>query len=153
MLRSLANLLVVVMTLGLFAAPAAARPTIPIREHCEGTVTNALPGTLFFAGEGVGSHWGRYSIEASNDFDAQGNITNGEFTTTAADGSTISGIYSGTYSALPSGKIRFDVTAQWLVGTGRLEGVTGVGVVVAILDGVTPGSAAEYDTVGFLVLP
>src|SRR5262245_49224927 len=67
--------------------------TVPHKEHCTGTLTDVVPGTLFFAGVGRATHFGRYSIEGNNDFDALGNVLNGEFTTTAADGSTISGTY------------------------------------------------------------
>jgi hypothetical protein len=43
-------------------------------------------------------------------------------------------------------KVRFDVTAVWLEGTDRLEDVTGVGDVVAILDLTT--LKFHYDTDG-----
>ena len=68
----------------------------------------------------------------------------GSFTSTAADGSTISGIYYGTFAPIGGGLFEFNVTAEWLVGTGRLEGVTGIGDVVAVLDGAT--GLLHYDT-------
>lgn len=123
------------------------------RERCTGTITDVINGNLSFAGQGLATHFGRYTIEGSNDVDDQGNVLNGQFTTTAADGSTLSGVYSGTYTPLPDGRFRFDVHASWLVGTGRLEGVTGEGDVVALLQGVAPGDAFEYVTRGFLDFP
>lgn len=137
----------------LWLARDAQADTVPHRERCRGILTSVTPGTLFFAGEGVATHLGRYSIEGSNDFDDQGNVLNGQFTTTAADGSTLSGVYQGTYTPLPDGTVRFDVHVAWLVGTDRLAGVTGQADVVAFLDAVAPGASFEYFTRGFLTFP
>ena len=71
----------------------------------------------------------------------------------AADGSTISGTYEGTYTVLDNGQIQFDVRVLWLEGTGRLEGVTGEADTVAILDGLAAGAAFTYDTEGTLTFP
>lgn len=127
--------------------------TVPHKERCAGTITSVVPGTLHFAGQGNATHFGKYSITGSNDFDDQGNVLNGQFTTTTADGSTISGVYEGTYTPLPGGKVRFDVHVLWLEGTGRLEGVTGEADVVAILDGVEAGAGFTYTTLGTLTFP
>jgi hypothetical protein len=132
---------------------AGAGVIVPHREHATGTLTDVVPGTLYFAGTGTAAHFGRYTITGSNCFDDQGNVLNGTFTTTAADGSTISGIYSGTYTVLSDGTVRFDVQVQWLEGTGRLARVTRDADVVAYLDGVYPGAGFEYFTVGTLTLP
>ena len=144
-----------ILLAGIASSPfsTARAQTVPHREHCTGTLTAIVPGTMFFTGIGVATHFGQYSIEGRHDFDALGNILNGEFTSTAADGSTLSGIYSGTYTPLPDGTFSFDVHALWLEGTGRLEGVTGEGDVIATLAGLAPGSAIEYFTDGFLVFP
>src|SRR5262245_62549741 len=95
---------------------AAAGTTLPHREKCKGTIVDVLPPgpddplpTLLFAGAGRATHFGEYTIEGSNDFDDQGNVRNGQFTTTIGDGSTISGVYEGTYQAFPDGTARFDV--------------------------------------------
>jgi len=151
-LRSLATVVALIACLCL-AGRTSAGPTVPHKEHCTGTLTDVFPGTLFFAGKGTATHFGKYSIEGSNDFDDEGNVLNGEFTTTAADSSTISGIYEGTYTPLPDGSVRFDVHVLWLTGTGRLAGVTGEADVVAFLDGVAPGAAFEYFTRGTLTFP
>jgi hypothetical protein len=137
---------------GTLAQPDLLR-TLPHREQCSGILTDVQPGVLFFAGSGVASYFGRYSIEGSNNFDNLGNVTDGVFTTMAADGSTISGIYFGTYAPLAGTQVRFNVHVEWQQGTGRLEGVTGQAEVVAILEDVAPGAAFEYVTDGTLTFP
>jgi hypothetical protein len=148
-------LLTLVAGLGL-AGPAVAQ-TVPHKERCAGTITTVdlgpHGGTLRFAGTGRATHFGHYAITGSNDFDDQGTVLNGQFTTTAADGSTIAGMYAGTYTPLPSGQVRFDVHVCWVTGTGRLAGVTGEANVVAILDGVAPNAAFQYVTDGTLTFP
>jgi hypothetical protein len=138
---------------GLYLTSAVRAQTVPHKERCTGTLTSVVPGTLHFAGTGNATHFGKYTITGSNDFDDEGNVLNGEFTTTTLDGSTITGVYEGTYTPLPDGRIRFDVHVLWIEGTGRLEGVTGEADVVAFLDGVTPGAAFEYVTKGTLTFP
>jgi hypothetical protein len=143
------------------ANPATAGPTVPHKERCRGTLIDVLPPgpdnplpSLLFAGEGRATHFGKYSIEGSNDFNPlTGEVLNGRFTTTAANGSTISGVYAGTFTPLPDGRTRFDVHVLWLEGTGRLAGVTGAADVVAVLDGTEAGSAFEYVTLGTLTFP
>src|SRR5262245_31436558 len=149
-----------VLTALCLAAPIAAGPTVPHKEQCKGTIVDVLPPgpddplpTLLFAGEGRATHFGEYTIEGSNDFDDQGNVLGGQFTTTLGDGSTLSGVYEGTYQAFPDGTARFDVRVKWLKGTGRLKGVTGEADVVAFLDGINPGDAFEYFTDGTLTFP
>lgn len=134
-------------------ASAFASVTVPHREQCSGTLTAVAPGSLSFAGRGVATHFGQYTITGSNDFDDQGNVLNGQFTTVTSDGSSITGNFSGTYTLLSSGQVRFDVIVHWVAGSGRLAGVTGTADVVAILDGVTPGAAFEYETLGALTFP
>jgi hypothetical protein len=89
---------------------------------------------------------------ADIEFDEQGNLFNGEFTTTAADGSTISGVYSGTFTVLDEDLGRSELHVIWLEGTGRFEGVTGEGTVVCI-HGLHVGAALEYVTQGVLAIP
>jgi hypothetical protein len=127
--------------------------TVPHKEHCQGTLTRVVPGTLYFAGEGEATHFGKYTITGSNDFDAAGHVLDGKFTTIAADGSTISGVYAGTYTVLGPDQVRFDVHVLWLEGTGRLAGVTGEADTVAFLNGVATGSHFEYVTNGTLTFP
>ena len=101
-----------------FAGPALAGPTVPYGESCKGTVEFPSPGVLTFSGKGVATHMGLYAISGGNQTTADGRIINGTFTSLAADGSTISGIYFGTFRSLPNNLVRFDVTAVWQQGTG-----------------------------------
>ena len=146
---------VLAMILAFTAVPiqAANVAKVPHRERCAGTLTNVSTGKLSFTGQGVGTHFGKYTIVGGNDFDNAGNVLNGEFTTITSDGSTISGTYSGTYTPLASGEVRFDVRVRWINGTGRLAGVTGEADVVALLDSVSTGAGFEYITRGTLALP
>lgn len=142
-------------TLGL-AGPAWAQ-TVPHKERASGVLTSIVPitednpvGSMEFAAEGNASHVGRYSQVGGHDFFADGTLV-GTFTTTAADGSVISGIYYGTFAPIGGTLFQFNVTAEWLEGTGRLTGVTGVAEVVAILDAAT--GEVHYDTLGTWTLP
>src|SRR5262245_31581477 len=143
------QILALALFTGLCFSATAAEHTVPHKEHCQGTLEEVAATTLFFAGQGNATHFGKYLVTGSNDFDDKGNVLDGEFTSTVADGSTISGIYTG----LADGKIRFDVKVNWLVGTGRLEGVTGEADVVAILDALAEGAAFEYVSEGTLTFP
>jgi hypothetical protein len=135
------------------AVPAAAGPTVPHKESCDGAVSFPSPGVLTFSGRGVATHMGRYNISGGNQITGDGRIINGTFTSIAADGSTISGTYSGTYVNLPNNRVRFDVTVHWLPSTGtrRLAGVSGVASVVALLD--LNSNTYHYDTLGTWTFP
>jgi hypothetical protein len=140
------------------ADPAVADPLIPHTERADGQLTNVvdpdpttgLGGRMDFVGNGWASQFGKYTQVGGHDFDAFGNLA-GAFTSTAADGATISGIYSGIFFPIGDGFFQFNVNAEWLVGTGRLQGVTGVGEVVAILDAET--GMFHYVTDGEWSLP
>lgn len=152
-LRNLGALLAIILAVTTVPIQAASAAEVPHRERCAGILTNVAAGKLSFEGQGVGTHFGKYKIVGGNDFDNAGNVLNGEFSTITLDGSTISGIYSGTYTPLASGQVRFDVRVYWLNGTGRLAGVTGEADVVALLDSVSTGAGFEYITRGTLALP
>jgi hypothetical protein len=154
--------LALVVSWGL-ANPAFAGPTVPHRESANGNLTSVIQpnppsvplGTMQWVAKGVGSQLGRYTQVGSHKFTAPNangvGQLNGVFTTTAADGATISGTYSGTYTILPNNTIRFDVVALWLRGTGRLAGVTGRAPVVAIMNATT--GAFHYDDLGTWTYP
>jgi hypothetical protein len=131
--------------------PAAAGPTVPHKESCDGKVAFPAAGSLTFAGQGTATHMGRYTISGGNQLTPDGKVTDGTFTSVAADGSTITGVYAGKYTPLPGNKVRFDVTVCWQTGTGRLAGVTGTGTVVAILNLNT--NTYHYDTLGTWTFP
>lgn len=96
-----------------------------------------------FVATGHGTHIGQYTQVGGHNFYPDGTLE-GEFTSTSSDGATISGTYFGTFAPIGGGLFEFDVTAVWLDGTGRLEGVTGIGEVKAILDGNT--GIVTYET-------
>jgi len=74
-------------------------------------------------GTGHASHLGRYTLAAGEHIDlATGAITRGFYTLTAANGDTISGIYTGR--ALP-GLTGYLVSGTVSGGTGRFAGATG----------------------------
>lgn len=139
------------------ASQAPAGPTVPHKEHAEGHLTYVeFPtpeepvGRMEFEAAGKGTRLGKYTQVGGHDFFPDGTLE-GEFETTASDGSTISGTYSGTYEDIGGGLVRFDVEAVWLVGTARLEGVTGSARVIAVLDLAT--GEFFYDTNGTWNLP
>jgi hypothetical protein len=140
--RGALGTLVTVGILGL-VSPAVADAPVPHKESTDGVITNVVPitadnpvGHMDFKAVGVATHMGRYTETGGHDFYADGSLS-GSFKSTAADGSTISGVYYGVFFPIGDGLFEFDVTAEWQVGTGRLQGVTGSGSVVAILDGAT----------------
>jgi hypothetical protein len=149
-LRWAAVVLMTWTTLGLVQV-AVAGPVVPHKESCNGTVAFPAAGTLTFQGRGVATHMGLYTITGGNQITADGRVTYGTFTSVAADGSTITGIYFGTYTNLPNNMVRFNVTAVYQQGTGRLAGVTGQAAVVALLDLNT--NTFHYDTLGTWTLP
>jgi len=143
-------LLACATTLGM-PVSALAGPTVPHFESCDGKVAFPSPGVLTFSGVGVATHMGRYTISGGNQTTPDGQVKFGTFTSVAADGSTISGVYAGTFALLPNNKVQFNVNVQWLKGTGRLTGVTGQASVVAVID--LPTLTYHYDTVGTWTLP
>ena len=125
--RSTQALLVAAALLG-FASASRADDLEPVYETCSGKITAVAVVSdtqvmQSFAGTGFNSIIGKYKIKGSHVVDlATGEILDGQFTTTARDGSTISGTYSGTFSEVATGIFRFDVKVLWLEGTGDLEG-------------------------------
>jgi hypothetical protein len=141
---------------------AVAGPTVPHKESADGQLTLRIDptqtslGTMKWVAQGNATQMGKYSQVGSHNFSApnaqgQGQVLYGVFTSTAADGSTITGTYSGTYTLLGNNQIRFDVTALWLSGTGRLAGVTGKAPVVALMNATT--GAFHYDDSGYWTYP
>ena len=139
----------------LAACALAPAQTVPLFEHCEGTVQSFNPATgeLVFAGKGRATVFGLYLVGGNSTaipLSPTDGLVSGDDTTTTRDGATIKSHFAGVYTVLDSGKIEFRVTARWGEGTGRLAGVTGEAEVVALLEGLAPGSAFSYDTVGTL---
>jgi hypothetical protein len=134
---------------------SAQAQTVPLLERCEGTVQsfNPMTGVLEFAGKGHATVFGLYTVGGSSaafPLSPTDGLVFGGDTTTTRDGASIKSQFTGVYAVLDPGQIEFRVTARWGDGTGRLAGVTGEGEVVARLDGLAPGSAFTYETVGTL---
>ena len=142
-------LLTVVITAAVCAARAAKPEAVQHSEHCIGTITSFSPTAIEFTGNGVATHFGKYTIAGGHQYDEKGNISNGKFISTAADGSTISGMYKGTVTVLPDGLGRSDLQVVWQSGTGRFSRMTGEGNVVCI-HGMGTGGRLEYVTSGNL---
>ena len=153
MFRLLAKLASSVFATLVLVGVSSALVQVPLKQKCTGTLSTVVPGHLSYSGVGQANHFGNYLIAGSTDFDQFGNLLNGHDFVIAADGSTIEGSYSGTFTPLPSGQIRFDVTVVWSNGTGRFAGVTGQSDVVAFADGVAPGAAFQYTGLGNLDFP
>ncbi len=112
--------------------------------------TADAPGEMDFVGQGEATHMGKYRIVGGHSFTLDGNLQ-GSFTSTAADGSTISGTYEGVFFPIGPDLFQFEVSVQYLRGTGRLAGVTGQADTVAVLDAAT--GIFHYDTDGTWTLP
>jgi hypothetical protein len=152
--------LILAAVLGLvFATPALAGPTVPHKESCDGNLTRVVNppgpppavGIMDFAGSGVATHMGRYSIMGSHNFTTTGQVLGGRFVSTAADGSTIAGSYAGNFTPIAPNVVRFNVHVLYTTGTGRLAGVTGSADVVAVVNLAT--AKFHYDTLGTWTFP
>jgi hypothetical protein len=144
-------LLLSVITLAPLAKADGAQP-VPHKEHCLATITTFTADTIEYAGSGNATHLGRYTIVGGHHYDADGNLFDGDFVSTAADGSTLFGVYTGTTTILPDGTGRSDLHVQWIGGTGRLAGVSGEGDVVCF-HGLIVGAALEYFTDAVITRP
>jgi hypothetical protein len=132
---------------------SAAAVLVPMKGKATGALTSFVPGHLSFAATGTATHVGRYEEIGEADFDALGNVSNGHFTYASIDGATLEGVFSGTFAPLPTGQIQFVVTATYVLGTGRLAGVTGQAEIVALADGVGAGAPIRYVGRGSLAIP
>jgi len=149
--------LTVVIGLGQ-AGPAAADTTVPIRGSANGQVilqidpTDENPvGVQVYEAKGQSTLLGRFTDRGISFFTSDGSVT-GVFVLTAADGSTVSGSYSGTLVPIPdTPNFEFELEAVFESGTGRLAGISGGGTTVGVLDGHT--GAFHFDVSGDWILP
>jgi predicted TIM-barrel enzyme len=146
--RVQAFLMAVVATFGVVNTAAA--QAVPHRESVDGQVTNLTASRLDWVAQGKATHLGLFTVVAGHDYTpltiSSGIVTNGTFKDTAADGSTISGAYTGKYAFISNTLVRFEIQISYCNGTGRLAGVTGTAAAVSILD-VTSGQF-HYEAVG-----
>lgn len=147
---------VLVALVGLAPAGTAGAQTVPHQESCDGHMSKFVPPTAtepgFMGIDGLGeaTHMGKYRILGGHSFTPDGQLE-GPFTSTAADGSTVSGNYTGVFYPVGGTLFQFEVTVVWTEGTKRLAGVTGEASIVATLDMAT--GQFHYDTDGTWTLP
>jgi hypothetical protein len=142
-----------------FAAAPVQAQVVPHKERTAGTVDvsemeSTTTAVQAWTAKGNATHMGKYSQVGSHKVNlSTGEILDGVFTSTAADGSTVSGIFYGTFALNGDGSADYSVTAIWLSGTGRFEGLTGIADVAAHATGVTAGSTFRFVTDGVWNLP
>jgi len=137
--RSLAPILAILCVVSLIGAVSAG-PTVPLKGRADGQLTNLVPGEptrMDFIAAGVATHLGRYTEIGGADVYADGTVQDGASTKTAADGSTLSGNYSGTWGFISATEVEFHLTFHFTHGTGRFASATGVVEVFAVMDFVT----------------
>jgi len=130
--------------------------SVPIKGSADGQVifqinpTDKNPvGVQVYEATGESTLLGRFTDRGISFFTLDGSVT-GTFVLTAADGSTVSGSYSGTL-ALGSATPTFEVETVVESGTGRLAGISGGDTTVGVLDGLT--GAFHFDASGVWILP
>ena len=156
--KSRIGLVLLACVAGLSLANTAAAQSVPYKEKGAGHIDALyfLSPTIAvqeWSGGGLASHLGKYTQSGMHAIDLTTGAISGRFTTTAAEGATITGHYDGYIVLNPDGSVGYFVTAHWDVGTGRLAGVTGVGTVVAVAESPLPGAAYSYVTDGELQFP
>jgi hypothetical protein len=132
MLRSM----LLTLATGLYLAGTASAQSVPHKEGSVGQITGDNGSVMTWVAAGNGTHYGKYTESGHHAYFSDGSLF-GVFTVIAADGATLSGSYEGSFTPIGGGFFQFDVSVEWLVGTGRLAGVTGTGSASAILDGAT----------------
>jgi hypothetical protein len=153
-------------TLLCWPAPTLADHNVAYRDHVSGTST-VTGGTLqtgftvVLNGTGEATHLGRSVGTGSQTlFILTGEISDGEFTYTAVDGSTLSGTFSGSSTTLDpmTGLRRNDLDLQFVEGTGRLAGLKGGTAQTTVFVMPVPGSSPPrftftYTSEGYLTFP
>jgi hypothetical protein len=119
---------------------AAAGNQVPLKARDSGSfAVVAAAGTVIQTSDtasGEGTQLGRYTMVAGERIDlVSGEITQGYFTITAANGDTLTGTYSG--KAL-GGLTGYDVSGPITGGTGRFAGATGTIVFNGTVDPTAP---------------
>jgi hypothetical protein len=142
-------------------APLLSGPTVPYKDRIAGTgtIVNVSGPTVTVAlmGKGEATHFGRCKVEGLHKLTfltPTSGTVDGSGAYTAADGSTIAGIYSGTFTTIPGGR-QLTLTAVFKQGTGRLAGFTGK-VTTTVNVTVTPNPLSTtftYASTGTLTFP
>src|SRR5262249_5718138 len=131
--------------------------SVPIKGSADGQVIFQIDPTLqnpvgvqVYEATGESTLLGRFTDQGISYFTLDGSVT-GTFVVTAADGSTVSGSYSGTLAMIP-GTLDFEFELESVIesGTGRLAGISGGDTTVGVLDGLT--GAFHFDASGVWIL-
>ena len=85
---------------------------MPHKEKCDGHLTGVTATTMDFVGVGNQPTWAATHV-GGHTYTPDGDVLDGTFTSTAADGSTISGTCEGTFMPLGGGLFRFEVSVEW----------------------------------------
>jgi hypothetical protein len=156
-LRMLAIGLLIVADLGL-ANSARAERVIPATGSAKGQIIfQSLPtpeqpvGIQVYHAAGRGTFLGKHVNRGMTFFTPDGDVW-GLFEVVAADGSTVSGSYVGSFAPIPGAPdVEFVIEVTWESGAGRLRGVSGGCAVVAVVAGLT--GVLTYDYEGVWILP
>jgi hypothetical protein len=139
---------------------STAQHSVPARGSADGRVIfqiNPTPehpvGVQVYEATGEATLLGRFTDRGISYFTADGAVLpTSSFVLTAADGSTVSGNYSGTLAPIPgTPDFRFELAGVVKSGTGRLAGITGNLTAVGVLNGLT--GTFHFDVSGEWILP
>ena len=138
-----AGLALAVVSVLVFAGPAAAKEQVPFRGRLEGIVATVTPLTPPFVavtleGEGHATQLGHFDVSSSIVADESNGTAVGTYEFTAANGDTLTADYTESFTPTDVPGVFSDViTATITGGTGRFAGATGSFVSDRVADHVT----------------
>jgi hypothetical protein len=147
------------LVVALSVSATSSAQAVPHKEKAKGNIDvsemiSTTDAAQEWHGTGLATHMGTYTQTGSHKISlVTGEIYDGVFTSVAADGSSVSGIFYGWFTPNADGSVDYTVTAIWLEGTGRFDGIFGIAEVTAHASGVTPGSTYEFVDEGYWLLP
>lgn len=156
------GLILTAVALSCWPAPTLAGPTVPYRDRVSGKAVTTGGPTVFtttLSGQGLAHPFGPFTMTGTETLTvtsvtngvASGPVTDGTFTNTTVDGSTVSGTFFGAFTIdLKTGVRKLVLSVTATQGTGRLLGVTGQATATVISDAA---GNFTYTSVGKLTLP
>jgi len=146
-----AGLALAVVSVVVFAGPAAAKEQVPFRGRLEGIVATVTPLTPPFVavtleGEGHATQLGHFDVSSSLVANAADGTAVGTYEFTAANGDTLTADYTESFTPTDVPGVFSDViTATITGGTGRFAGATGSFVSDRVADHVTGIVSDSFD--------